>query len=50
MQTLSSSPDPALSIGISLLVVLMGLTGFGLFRAFGPKSTKLTDPWDDHDD
>jgi len=50
MQTLSSAPDPALSIGISLLIVLIGLTGFGLWRAFGAKSAKLSDPWDDHED
>jgi len=50
MQSLSSTPDPAVSIGITLFIVLLGLTGFGFFRAFGPKSAKLTDPWDEHDD
>tara|TARA_Y100001978_G_scaffold173643_1_gene164685 strand:- start:708 stop:860 length:153 start_codon:yes stop_codon:yes gene_type:complete len=50
MQTLSSSPDPAISIGITLFILLVGLTGFGLWRAFGPKSPKLSDPWDSHDD
>ncbi len=50
MQTLSSTPDPALSIGITVLVVLLALTGFGLYSAFGPKAKKLNDPWDDHDD
>ena len=50
MQSLSSTPDPALSIGLSILVVLIGLTGFGLWRAFGSKSSQLTDPWDNHDD
>ena len=50
MQTLSSSPDPALSIGITIFAVLLGLTALGLFKAFGPKSAKLTDPWDDHED
>ena len=39
MQSLSSTPDPALSIGISILIVLVGLTGFGLWRAFGKKVT-----------
>ena len=50
MQTLSSTPDPAVSIGITILVVLLALTGFGLYSAFGPKAKKLNDPWDDHDD
>ena len=30
--------------------LLLALTGFGLWTAFGPKAAKLTDPWDDHDD
>ena len=50
MQTLSSAPDPAVSVAVSILAVLLALTGFGLWTAFGPKAAKLTDPWDDHDD
>ena len=50
MQTLSSAPDPAVSIAVTILVLLLALTGFGLWTAFGPKAAKLTDPWDDHDD
>tara|TARA_B100000212_G_scaffold315146_1_gene269159 strand:- start:92 stop:244 length:153 start_codon:yes stop_codon:yes gene_type:complete len=50
MQSLSSSADPAVSIGITLFLVLLGLTAFGFFKAFGPKSAKLTDPWDEHGD
>jgi PsbN protein len=45
MQTLSSAPDPAVSIAVTILAIL-----FGLWTAFGPKAAKLTDPWDDHDD
>ncbi|KGG18351.1 MULTISPECIES: photosystem II reaction center protein PsbN [unclassified Prochlorococcus] len=41
---------PALSIAVSVLVVLLGLTGFGVYTAFGPPSRALEDPWDDHDD
>ena len=50
MQTLSSAPDPAVSIAVTILAILLALTGFGLWTAFGPKAAKLTDPWDDHDD
>jgi len=50
MQTLSSAPDPAVSIAVTILALLLALTGFGLWTAFGPKAAKLTDPWDDHDD
>ena len=49
MQTLSSAPDPAVSIAVTILALLLALTGFGLWTAFGPKAAKLTDPWDDHD-
>ena len=50
MQTLSSAPDPAISIAVTILALLLALTGFGLWTAFGPKAAKLTEPWDDHDD
>ena len=46
MQTLSSAPDPTVSIAVTILV-LLALTGFGLWTAFGPKAAKLID---DHDD
>ena len=42
--------SPALSIAITILVVLVGLTGFGVYTAFGPPAKGLEDPWDDHDD
>jgi len=41
---------PALSIAVTIVVILMGLTGFGLYTAFGPPNRSLDDPWDDHDD
>lgn len=45
-----SSTSPALSVAIAVLVVLLALTGFGIYTAFGPPSRGLTDPFDDHDD
>ena len=42
--------SPALSIAITVLFVLLALTGFGVYLAFGPPSKGLTDPFDDHDD
>jgi PsbN protein len=47
MDTFSS---PALSVAIAVLVVLLGLTGFGIYTAFGPPSRELSDPFDDHED
>lgn len=46
----SLSSSPALNVAIAVLVVLLGLTGFGIYMAFGPPSKGLTDPFDDHDD
>jgi PsbN protein len=45
-----SSTSPALSVAITLVAVLLALTGFGVYTAFGPPSKRLTDPFDDHDD
>ena len=50
MQTLSSTPDPAVSIAVTILAIRLALTGFGRWTAYGPSAAKLTDPWDDHDD
>lgn len=45
-----AATSPALSVAITVLVVLLALTGFGIYTAFGPPSKGLTDPFDDHDD
>ncbi len=46
----AASASPALPVAIAVLVVLLGLTGFGVYTAFGPPSRGLADPFDDHDD
>jgi PsbN protein len=45
-----SSSSPAFSVAIAVLAVLLALTGFGVYTAFGPPSKSLTDPFDDHED
>jgi PsbN protein len=45
-----STASPALSVALTVLAVLLALTGFGIYQAFGPPSKGLTDPFDDHDD
>jgi PsbN protein len=45
-----STTSPAISVAITVLVVLLALTGFGVYTAFGPPSKQLSDPFDDHDD
>ena len=42
--------SPAMSVALAVLAVLLGLTGFGIYQAFGPPSKGLTYPFDDHDD
>ena len=42
--------SPAMSVALAVLAVLLGLTGFGIYQAFGPPSKGLTAPFDDHDD
>ena len=44
------STSPALSVSIAVLTALLGLTGYGIYTAFGPPSRQLDDPFDDHDD
>jgi PsbN protein len=46
----TTSTSPALSVALAVLAVLMALTGFGIYTAFGPPSKRLTDPFDDHED
>ena len=41
--------DPNVTFGISLLVILVLLSGYGIYRAFF-NNKGLTDQWDDHDD
>ncbi len=45
-----SSASPALSVALAVLAVLLALTGFGIYTAFGPPAKRLSDPFDDHDD
>ena len=46
----TTTSSPALSVALAVLAVLLALTGFVVYQAFGPPSKGLTDPFDDHDD
>ena len=35
---------------VIILILLLTVTGYGLYVAFGPPNKNLTDPWDEHDD
>ena len=42
--------SPGLGLGLVVLAVLVVLTGFGIYTAFGPPAQRLSDPFDDHED
>lgn len=42
--------SPALSLGIAIMTILLGVTGYSLYLAFGPPAEKLADPFEDHED
>ena len=44
------SSSPAMSVAIAVMAALLGLTGLGVYTAFGPPSKNLDDPFDDHED
>ena len=41
--------NPNFTFGISVLAILIILTGYGVYKGFFANQN-LTDPWDDHDD
>ena len=42
--------DPATVLSISIAIMLVAITGFSVYTAFGPPSKKLADPFEDHED
>ncbi|KKJ01313.1 photosystem II reaction center protein PsbN [Prochlorothrix hollandica] len=44
------SSSPALSLGLTLAAIVIGLTGFSVYIAFGPPAKDLADPFEDHED
>ena len=42
--------SPALSLGLGIVAVVIALTGYSVYVAFGPPSQTLADPFDDHED
>ena len=41
--------DPNVTLAISLMVIVILLAGFGVYKGFF-NNKDLRDPWDDHDD
>ena len=44
------TPEPGLTFGLGVFLVVACLTGYGIYTGFGPPSKELDDPFDDHDD
>ena len=42
--------DTATIIGASIGAILIVITGFAIYTAFGPPSAQLSDPFEDHED
>ncbi|MCL2923390.1 MAG: photosystem II reaction center protein PsbN [Trichodesmium sp. MAG_R04] len=42
--------EPAIVLSISIGVMLLAITVFSVYTAFGPPSKQLADPFDDHED
>ncbi len=42
--------EPAIVLSISIGAVLVVITGFSIYTAFGPPSAELGDPFEDHED
>ncbi|MGF1541538.1 MAG: photosystem II reaction center protein PsbN [Pleurocapsa sp.] len=42
--------EPAIVLSISIGAVLVAITGFSIYTAFGPPSADLGDPFEDHED
>ena len=42
--------EPATVLSISLAAIVIVITGFSIYTAFGPPSAQLDDPFEDHED
>jgi PsbN protein len=42
--------EPATVLSISIGGILLAVTGFAVYTAFGPPAAQLDDPFEDHED
>ncbi|MGL5034826.1 MAG: photosystem II reaction center protein PsbN [Microcystaceae cyanobacterium] len=42
--------EPAIVIGVTFAAILVAITGYAIYLAFGPPSAQLSDPFEDHED
>ncbi|TVQ48091.1 MAG: photosystem II reaction center protein PsbN [Gloeocapsa sp. DLM2.Bin57] len=42
--------EPAIVLSITMAAVVIAITGYSIYTAFGPPSADLSDPFEDHED
>ncbi len=42
--------EPATVLSISIGAIVIIITGFAVYTAFGPPAAQLSDPFEDHED
>ena len=42
--------EPATVLSISIGAIVIAITGYAIYTAFGPPSVELSDPFEDHED
>ena len=42
--------EPATVLSITIGVIVVAITGYSIYTAFGPPSAELSDPFEDHED
>lgn len=42
--------EPATVLIITITAIVIGITGYAIYLAFGPPSAQLSDPFEDHED
>jgi PsbN protein len=42
--------SPALSLSLTLAAILIAVTAYAIYMAFGPPAEELADPFEDHED
>ena len=42
--------EPAIVLSITIGAIVIAITGYSIYTAFGPPSLELDDPFEDHED
>ena len=42
--------EPAIVLSVTLISIIISVTGYAIYTAFGPPSAELSDPFEDHED